>query len=118
MESGLGTYVTYNPFAVSLATRVDDLLQMVESMATHYFPVVDDQQRLIGVVSETDLMQLSRAATQPGCETDESRFLRTIPRTCATGPATGKNCGRRFCPGPAGARGRVHESRADTVHPA
>jgi CBS domain-containing protein len=70
MESGLGTYVTYNPFAVSLATRVDDLLQMVESMATHYFPVVDDQQRLIGVVSETDLMQLSRAATQPGCETD------------------------------------------------
>ena len=71
MESGLGTYVTYNPFAVSLETRVDDLLQMVESMATHYFPVVDDQQRLIGVVSETDLMQLSRAATQPG-ETDRT----------------------------------------------
>ena len=70
MESGLGTYVTYNPFAVSLETRVDDLLQMVESMATHYFPVVDGEQRLIGVVSESDLMQLSRGRTQPGCETD------------------------------------------------
>jgi CBS domain-containing protein len=60
METGLGTYVTYNPLAVSPETRVDDLLQMVESLSMHHFPVVDQEQRLIGVVSETDLILEAR----------------------------------------------------------
>lgn len=60
MESGLGTYVTYNPLAVSLETRVDELLQMVESLAMHHFPVVDQDQRVIGVVSDTDLILQAR----------------------------------------------------------
>lgn len=60
MEAGLGTYVTYNPLAVSPETRVDDLLQMVESLSMHHFPVVDQEQRLIGVVSETDLILEAR----------------------------------------------------------
>jgi CBS domain-containing protein len=60
MEIGLGTYVTYNPLAVSLETRVEDLLQMVESLAMHHFPVVDGDQRLVGVVSETDLILEAR----------------------------------------------------------
>ena len=54
MESGLGTYVTYNPLAVSLETRVDELLQMVESLAMHHFPVVDQVPSLdFGPVSTT-----------------------------------------------------------------
>lgn len=60
MEAGLGTYVTYNPLAVSLETRFDDLLQMVDSLAMHHFPVVDQERRLIGVVSETDLILAAR----------------------------------------------------------
>jgi len=60
MEIGLGTYVTYNPLAVSLETRVEDLLQMVDSLAMHHFPVVDGDQQLVGVVSETDLILEAR----------------------------------------------------------
>jgi len=60
MASGLGTYVTYNPLAVSLETRVDELLQMVETLAMPHFPVVDDDRKLIGVVSETDLILEAR----------------------------------------------------------
>jgi CBS domain-containing protein len=59
---GLGTYVTYNPLAVSPETRLNDLLQMVESLSMHHFPVVDDDQRLIGVVSETDLILKARTS--------------------------------------------------------
>ncbi len=72
MENGLGTYVTYNPFAVSLETRVDDLLRMVESMAMHHFPVVDHEQQLIGVVSETDLMRLAQRSRESGVELDST----------------------------------------------
>lgn len=68
MESGLGTYVTYNPLAVSLETRVDELLQMVDNLAMHYFPVVDQNQRLIGEVPETDVMRLARGRTESDLE--------------------------------------------------
>jgi CBS domain-containing protein len=60
MKTRLGTYVTYNPLAVSPETRLDDLLQMVESLSMHHFPVVDEDHRLIGVVSETDLILEAR----------------------------------------------------------
>ena len=60
MNSGLGTYITYNPLAVSPETRLDELLQMIESLAMHHFPVVDENQQLVGVVSETDLILEAR----------------------------------------------------------
>lgn len=55
-ESGLGTFVTYNPLAVSLETTIDRLLEMVEQLHMHHFPVVDDDGRLVGIVSETDIL--------------------------------------------------------------
>ena len=72
MESGLGTYVTYNPFAVSPETRVEELQQLVERLSMDHFPVVDGDQQLVGVVSDTDLILDARnrmrsdAAASPG----------------------------------------------------
>jgi CBS domain-containing protein len=68
MESGLGTYVTYNPHSVSLETRVDDLLRMVEDLKMRHFPVVDEEQRLIGVIEEADLVQLAGERRQSRLE--------------------------------------------------
>jgi CBS domain-containing protein len=79
MSSGLGTYVTYNPLAVSLETRVDDLLQMVETLAMRHFPVVDDDRKLIGVVSETDL--ILEARNRMRC-TEEAKGLATVKDIC------------------------------------
>ena len=76
MDNGLGTYVTYNPFSVSLETRVDDLLRMVEDLAMRNFPVVDAEQRLIGVVVETDLVQLAALRQRSGQEGTE--LLETV----------------------------------------
>lgn len=77
MESGLGTYVTYNPLAVSLETRVDELFQMVESLSMHHFPVVDHDQRLVGVVSETDLILEARNRSR-GMEEGSHRESTTV----------------------------------------
>ena len=60
MASGLGTYVTYNPLAVSPETRIDEVLRMIENLSMHHFPVVDENQQLVGVVSETDLILEAR----------------------------------------------------------
>lgn len=79
MESGLGTYVTYNPLAVSLETRVDDLMQMVDTLAMRHFPVVDDDRKLIGVVSETDLILEARNRMR---STDEAKELAKVKDIC------------------------------------
>ncbi|HUE69269.1 MAG TPA: CBS domain-containing protein [Pirellulaceae bacterium] len=54
-ETGLGTFVTYNPLAVSAETTADRLLEMVEQLHVRHFPVVEDG-RLLGMISETDLL--------------------------------------------------------------
>lgn len=56
-ESQLGTYVTYNPLTVSVETTIDRLLQLVEQLHMHHFPVAGDDGRLVGVVSDTDIWQ-------------------------------------------------------------
>src|SRR3954471_15227516 len=60
MDSGLGTYVTYNPASVNPETAIDDLLRMVEGLAMHDFPVVDGDQKLAGGVWESDLLRLAQ----------------------------------------------------------
>ncbi|MEX2026618.1 MAG: CBS domain-containing protein, partial [Pirellulaceae bacterium] len=54
-ETGLGTFVTYNPLAVSAETTADRLLEMVEQLHVRHFPVVEDG-RLLGMISDTDLL--------------------------------------------------------------
>ncbi|HZL91885.1 MAG TPA: CBS domain-containing protein [Pirellulaceae bacterium] len=54
--TGLETLVTYNPPAVSLETTADRLLEMMERLHVQHLPVVDDGGRLLGIVSEMDVL--------------------------------------------------------------
>ena len=70
--TGLGTLVTYNPLAVSLPTTVDRLLEMMEQLHMHHFPVVDDGGRLVGILSEMDiLLALHRRQSAAAVAEDE-----------------------------------------------
>lgn len=64
MDSGLATYITYNPCSVSLETRVEDLLRIVEDLAMQDVPVVDEGQRLIGIVPEIGIVGVAREFKQ------------------------------------------------------
>jgi acetoin utilization protein AcuB len=69
----LGTLVTYNPLAVSLETTVERMIELVDQLHMHHFPVVDENQRLVGIVSETDIL---RAVRQQQSDTASQRPLR------------------------------------------
>ena len=53
----LPSLVTYNPWAVSSESTLDDLVRMLQEMGFHHWPVVDAEQRLVGVVSEVDIVR-------------------------------------------------------------
>ena len=55
-SSGLGTFVTYNPMAVSPDTTAERLLEMAEQLGMRHFPVVDGGGRLLGMISEMDVL--------------------------------------------------------------
>lgn len=57
ISGGLDALVTFNPTSVGLETTIDQLLDMVHSLNVHHWPVVDDQRRVLGMVSETDIVR-------------------------------------------------------------
>ena len=56
-HTGLSTLITYNPWAVSEAATLDELVHMLQEMGFHHWPVVDGDRRLLGVVSELDIVR-------------------------------------------------------------
>lgn len=51
----LGTLVTFNPLAVRGDETLSDLAIRLEQSGFHHWPVVDEQRRLIGIVSDADI---------------------------------------------------------------
>jgi hypothetical protein len=56
-SSSLSTLVTYNPWSVDADTTLDDAVRRLDQMGFHHWPVVDQQQRLIGLLSGTDIVR-------------------------------------------------------------
>ncbi|HEX5104379.1 MAG TPA: CBS domain-containing protein [Pirellulaceae bacterium] len=55
--SALGTLITYNPWTVAPASSLEEVANGFASLGVHHVAVVDDDRRLVGIVSETDLLR-------------------------------------------------------------
>jgi CBS domain-containing protein len=53
----LGTLVTYNPWSISPTTLLDDVAVHFEELRVHHVVVVDAEHRVIGMLSESDLLR-------------------------------------------------------------
>lgn len=61
LTRGLETLVTFNPISVHADDTLDELLERLYTTGFHHWPVVDDQQHVIGMISDQDIV---RAATE------------------------------------------------------
>jgi CBS domain-containing membrane protein len=66
----VGQIMTANPVTVTLTTPIVDLVPLMADSGIHHIPVVDEEQRLAGVITQTDLV----AALY------ESRFAEAVPQ--------------------------------------
>src|SRR5437870_556448 len=57
----LGTLVTYNPWAIGPTAVLDEIAARFLELRIHHVPVVDSERRIIGIVSETDLIRARQA---------------------------------------------------------
>ena len=55
--NSLGTLVTFNPWTVGPTALVDEIATRFTELGIHHVPVIDADRRLIGIVSETDLLR-------------------------------------------------------------
>lgn len=61
MQSELSTIVTYNPWAITSDSTLGDLVDILDSVDFHHWPVADEQRQLIGMLSSTDLVRTFEA---------------------------------------------------------
>jgi CBS domain-containing membrane protein len=66
----VGQIMTAKPVTVTLNTPIVDLVPLMADSGIHHIPVVDEEQRLAGVITQTDLV----AALY------ESRFAEAVPQ--------------------------------------
>jgi CBS domain-containing protein len=57
----LGTLVTYNPWAIGATALLDDIAVRFEELRIHHVAVVDCERRVIGMLSEADLLRARQA---------------------------------------------------------
>jgi CBS domain-containing protein len=55
--TSLGTLVTYNPWSIGPTALLDDIAARFEELRIHHVAVVDSDRRVIGMISETDLLR-------------------------------------------------------------
>jgi CBS domain-containing protein len=55
--TNLGTLITYNPWAVGPTAVLEDIAARFAELRIHHVPVVDADRRIIGILSETDLLR-------------------------------------------------------------
>src|SRR4051794_13709278 len=79
-STNLGTLITYNPWSVGPTALLDDVAARFEELRIHHVAVVDAERRVIGMLSETDLLrarQTQRLALIGGniSDTDEAPLI-------------------------------------------
>jgi CBS domain-containing protein len=72
MQNELSAIVTYNPWAVDAGATLGELVDMLSAVEFNHWPVVDDERRLMGMLSSFDLVRISEAGAL-GVKVSEER---------------------------------------------
>ena len=80
LGASLGTLVTYNPWSVGPTALLEEIAERFEELRIHHVPVVDGQRRVVGMLSDTDLLRArqSRRAVlvgSGGADTDDAPLI-------------------------------------------
>ena len=70
VDLSLGTFVTYNPRAIAADASVGEVRRAMDEYQVRHIPVVDDERRIVGVVSHRDLARVQIPELVP-LNTDE-----------------------------------------------
>lgn len=64
LQTDLSTIITYNPWAITADVTCRELLEYVAGADFHHWPVVDDDRRLVGMISNTDIVRAFESRAQ------------------------------------------------------
>ena len=73
---GIEGIVTRDPVTLRESNTLGDALELMTSQKIHHVPIVDDEHRVIGLVSHRDV--LAAAHSSIGCEDEQAR-TRAVP---------------------------------------
>jgi CBS domain-containing protein len=59
LDLGIESLVTYNPLAISARATLEEALNSMDEYHFHHLPVVDQNRRLVGIVSDLDVRRAS-----------------------------------------------------------
>lgn len=80
--SNLSTLITFNPWAVGPSVPVEEIADHFQTLHIRHVPVVDDQRRVVGMISESDLLRLwqrrEQAAGEAACGGWDATLAREI----------------------------------------
>lgn len=79
-DVALGTVVTYNPQSIAASMPVDEALQLMNQLQVHHLPVVDDEHRIVGIVSHRDLHSMNATLVARCKEDSLFRERRSVER--------------------------------------
>lgn len=54
---GLGTLITFNPWSVGPTVAIEEIARHLEALQIRHVPVVDERRRVVGMISEADLLR-------------------------------------------------------------
>jgi CBS domain-containing protein len=61
LDLGLESLVTYNPLAIAESATLEEALNSMDEYHFHHLPVVDQQRRLVGIISDLDIRRTADA---------------------------------------------------------
>ncbi|MFI4875096.1 MAG: CBS domain-containing protein [Blastopirellula sp. JB062] len=61
LDQSLSDIVTYNPMCASLDNTLEELLEQVYVVGFHHWPVVDEEQHVVGIISDEDVVRTAAA---------------------------------------------------------
>lgn len=73
LTRGMETLITFNPISVHENVTLDELLERLYSTGFHHWPVVDDHQRVIGMISDQDIVRAATERYIANCSQEDSR---------------------------------------------
>ncbi|HJN09577.1 MAG TPA: CBS domain-containing protein [Pirellulaceae bacterium] len=57
-QANLTSFVTYNPIALPVETRLAEAVQTLAQTGIHHWPVVNAERQLVGILSERDIVRV------------------------------------------------------------